>query len=290
VPYRIVGWEDHYEVAQSRKVDGPLPWFRCPTDLNSRGYCRLMRHERGPAHYGVWIAVVALAARQPRSRRTGELSGDVQDIADQVRMPAKLVRESLDALIETGWVESETHSATTPLPVRSQSATTRVVGDETRRDVRPDERKKGAPSGAPCPTSKLAGPPASAPKASKHAATDAELRPTVDTVAAFYRRCFPSNRVTKATEAKVKARLRQGWKVEDLCKAIEGNLQSEWHQDPERKFNALGWIMHSCDRVETFKNKWRENGTLSGGALRSKGVVDRFVARAKTERRSIDDG
>lgn len=277
MPYTIVGWEDHYEVSQSRSVSGPLPWFRCPTDLNSRGYCRLMRHEKGPAHYGVWIAVVALAARQPRSRRTGELSGDVPDIADQVRMPTALVGEALARLVEIGWLEGEPQSSPTTLPPRSQSTASTVGADETRREkTRREKKQHCAAAATPLVLSSVPLPP--------------KVQPAVDEVVLHYQLQHPRARPGNSERAMIERRLGEGYSVGDLKLAIDGchqNPINAGRNDRGKKYLRISNIFSTSERVADHIETATGEGTVEPERQESASQANaRLLAKLKAEGRA----
>lgn len=111
---RIKDWNKHFETAQSRKVQGPLPWFRVQTKHDGKGYKKLMRFENGTALYGSWILIAAIAAKAPVRGylidSDGPLTAD--DISLKTDAPTDLITQALAVLIDNiGWIEAiECHS------------------------------------------------------------------------------------------------------------------------------------------------------------------------------------
>lgn len=108
--YEIVDWDRHYETAESRKRK-ELFWVRVPVGRLSKRYMRLMRMEDGPAIFGVWVAVLQLAATMPRRGLLIDQRGEplsVIDIEDETSMPADTISRALDVLTSdrVGWMRS----------------------------------------------------------------------------------------------------------------------------------------------------------------------------------------
>lgn len=77
----------------------------------------------------------------------------------------------------------------------------------------------------------------------------------VDLVIRHYQVHHPRYRGDKKGRAKVRARLDDGFSVDELCKAIDGNHLSPWHcgeNDTGQKFNSLCLIMRDADKVNGF--------------------------------------
>ena len=63
---RVRNWDPLYENNRSRDIDR-TKWFPAPNDLSADGYVELVAHEDGPAHLGVWTALLMVASRaKPR--------------------------------------------------------------------------------------------------------------------------------------------------------------------------------------------------------------------------------
>jgi hypothetical protein len=128
--YKIRGWSDHFENHKTREIPGPLPWFRCPTNLLSAGYLKLMRKgAQGQRAFAAWIGCCEVAARCRREERDGALP-DVEVLADMIRWKASDLQSALTTLVEVGWIacaEAERHLS--------------VVADDTQVSPRGEERR-----------------------------------------------------------------------------------------------------------------------------------------------------
>lgn len=73
--YRIKDWPKHYEVSDSRKVDGPLSWVAVRTKQDGFGFRRMASERDRSDLLAAWILMVEIAARQRREDR-GKLVRD----------------------------------------------------------------------------------------------------------------------------------------------------------------------------------------------------------------------
>lgn len=64
---QIRDWSKHYEKAQSR-VPEFCAWVPIPNKVSGEGYRRLVEGPNGPAHLGIFLALVELVSRQRRPR------------------------------------------------------------------------------------------------------------------------------------------------------------------------------------------------------------------------------
>lgn len=105
---RVKDWNNCFENASSRKLKSPLPWVAVPTKHDGKGYRKLMRHESGAAFYGVWILLVAVAAK---SKVRGYLVDDDgplsdEDISIKTDAPSGLIGQTIAHLVDViGWME-----------------------------------------------------------------------------------------------------------------------------------------------------------------------------------------
>lgn len=108
--YRVADWDRLFENAGSRKVEN-LRWVPIPNKHDSDGYCQLVDHPNGAAHYGCWVAIVQVASKcQPRGSLLGgkwEPHGS-EVLARKTRMPQAMFEEVLPRLVKLGWLTSET--------------------------------------------------------------------------------------------------------------------------------------------------------------------------------------
>ena len=115
--YRIVGWDKHYEVAASRKLQ-QLRWVPIPNKLDGDGYTELVSTVRGnvgACHYGAWMALVCVASRcEPRGTliRDNGTPHDPCTLARITRLPERLYHQVLPRLTAMCWIEVVGESAT----------------------------------------------------------------------------------------------------------------------------------------------------------------------------------
>lgn len=104
---RIRDWNGNFETNKSRKLK-TLNWLPIPIFLDSDEYTELIDHEQGPAHFGVWIALVQVAARcSPRGTllRGSRQPHTPASLARITRIPQDLIAEALRRLTGIGWIE-----------------------------------------------------------------------------------------------------------------------------------------------------------------------------------------
>lgn len=107
--YRIKDWNKHFENNKTRTLV-TMRWIPIPADLNDDGYIVISEHDNGAAHFGVWIALVELAATcKPRGTLvTGAGTGmSPRQMARKTRFPEPLIVETLARLVdpELEWME-----------------------------------------------------------------------------------------------------------------------------------------------------------------------------------------
>ena len=107
--YRIKNWRDLFETPESRKRSTALPWVAIPTKHDGKGYRRLVR-EFGPAVYGAWVMICAVAAKCPERGTLADADGPLSadDIADKTDCPVAVIEQALAAVSSDriGWMES----------------------------------------------------------------------------------------------------------------------------------------------------------------------------------------
>lgn len=107
---RIKDWDVHFENSVSRKRSS-LRWVPIPNKHDGDGYTELVEgHPNGPAHYGAWVTITQVASKcQPRGTllRDNNQPHDPQSLARKTRMPASLLAEAIERLVdpEIGWLE-----------------------------------------------------------------------------------------------------------------------------------------------------------------------------------------
>jgi hypothetical protein len=101
---RVRNWDALYENSRSREIDH-LKWFPVPNDLSADRYVELVAHEDGPAHLGVWIALLMVASRaRPRGTlvRAGGLPHTTESLALVTRLPETVIKVAIERLLEIG--------------------------------------------------------------------------------------------------------------------------------------------------------------------------------------------
>ena len=105
--WRIVGWNETFENAQSRKLRS-LAWVSVPNRHDGAGFRRLMQLG-GAEAYGAWILIVQVASKCPTRGvlHNGRRPLDEDDLADKTGLPAELFTDTLKLLSDPRilWVE-----------------------------------------------------------------------------------------------------------------------------------------------------------------------------------------
>lgn len=77
----------------------------------------------------------------------------------------------------------------------------------------------------------------------------------------------PRSKLTPERRTRVRARLRDGYTVEDIKKAIDAVASSDWHRgsnNADREFTDLVLICQNGSKLESYIDLWdRENGVVS---------------------------
>lgn len=108
--YRISRWSEVFEKSDAGKVK-VLTWVSMPVDFGS-GYHDMLDEfgDDAPAIYGVWCALVAVAARTPVRGTFANSKGapfTLSRLARDTHMPAELIQRLLDwaSSESVGWLE-----------------------------------------------------------------------------------------------------------------------------------------------------------------------------------------
>lgn len=103
----IAKWDETFENDRTRRIKGVLSWVRFPLKQGS-GYCRLMRHPRGPEVFGCYIALAQTAANcRPRGQlvNTEGEPYTIEELSDMTRIQVDSMRFAIDCLTkEIGWL------------------------------------------------------------------------------------------------------------------------------------------------------------------------------------------
>lgn len=151
--YRIKNWEKHFEISQSKRVEGALSWVPVPTKHDSLPFRRIMAMDDGPAIFGAWVLILQVAAKCKVRGMLGELSedGPVEfgpgELAMMTGCPSLIFSRALEVLTSkgVGWIiEESSEKAYSVLRERSDSTHLQEkTGEEST------EQEKGASRGKP---------------------------------------------------------------------------------------------------------------------------------------------
>lgn len=143
--YVIRDWDQHFEVAQSKRSKRPerTQWVPIPNKHDGKSFRRLMKMKNGPALYGAWVLIVQVASKcQVRGTLCdGDGPLTAADIADKTLVDEKIIQAALDACSSKaiGWIESrEYYSERAPSAVGADSERAQQLSatgqDRTRQD------------------------------------------------------------------------------------------------------------------------------------------------------------
>jgi hypothetical protein len=102
----IVGWDKNYENNRTRDMV-KMQWVPIPNRLDGDGYTELVSHPNGPAHFGAWCALLAVASRCGKRGtllRDGGQPHDEASLERITRIPAETWRAALPRLVTIGWI------------------------------------------------------------------------------------------------------------------------------------------------------------------------------------------
>jgi hypothetical protein len=60
--YKIKDWSKHYEVSDSKKVEGPLQWVAVRTKTDGFGYLRITQEKTRTDLLAAWYLMLSIAA------------------------------------------------------------------------------------------------------------------------------------------------------------------------------------------------------------------------------------
>lgn len=106
---KIRDWNKHFENNRTRELKR-LDWVPMPVKMDGDGYTELVDHPHGAAHFGVWCALVEVAAKcDPRGTllRDGQKPHNSDSLARITRIQAKIIDDAIKRLIHIGWLESQ---------------------------------------------------------------------------------------------------------------------------------------------------------------------------------------
>lgn len=141
VLYRIIGWNENFEIAQSRRREGKATysWVATPNKHDGKSFRRLIRRANGVALYGAWQLIVQVASKCPIRGTLSDSDGPLTpaDIADKTGAPESIIKSALDVLIsqDVKWIEVVSHSEHAPSTLRAHSErATTTEQDSTVQD------------------------------------------------------------------------------------------------------------------------------------------------------------
>jgi hypothetical protein len=104
---RVRNWDQRHENNRSRGMKR-TEWFPASNDLSADRYVELVSHQDGPAHLGVWHAVLMVASRaRPRGLLVREdcQPHNSKSLARVTRLPETVVETALARLLDIGFLE-----------------------------------------------------------------------------------------------------------------------------------------------------------------------------------------
>ncbi|MAB58455.1 MAG: hypothetical protein CL524_13060 [Aequorivita sp.] len=129
-PLEIANWEEHFEVAQSRRRPKRLSWVPIPTRHDSRGYRKLIRSEGGLEHFGCWCALIQVSAK---CSIRGVLADDrglaltCDDLEAMTDIPASCFESAIPILCDIGWlICPSSYQAPSEVGAQSEDGTSTV--------------------------------------------------------------------------------------------------------------------------------------------------------------------
>lgn len=131
----IRNWNEHFECAQSRKVDGPLQWVAVKTKHDGKGYRRVVGHPNGMAIYGAFHLLVQVGAKcKPRGilrDEDGPLT--LEDLTFKTGCPRSIFEEAIQVLSSKGigWVDVVDDGSSLPLETTQLPPPDRTGPDPT---------------------------------------------------------------------------------------------------------------------------------------------------------------
>ena len=250
--YRIHRWNETflYDKAKGRK--GKLKWLAVPVKLDDLDLIALAESRGGAAALGVWLMLLEVAgsleARDGYLRRSTGDPLTLCDLSKLTRLPKSVLEKGIHALGEIGWLRSEPFGTVTNdavLQDRTVQDKTVTVQDNTGVGIVPREAERAASAEAVC---------------------------------AYYNVLHPQAKPSDKTKWKIRARLAEGWSVEAICAAIDGNHRSPHHcgeNDRGTKYHSLELIVRDSEHVQQFIEV--PEMTPSTTAIKNRRVAENWV-------------
>ncbi len=265
--FRIKGWDENFESAQTRRVKGQLRWVLVPTRHDGKSFRRLLREEDGMALFGAWVVILEVAAKCKTRGVLEDEEGPLtaEDIADATGAPAAAIQRAFEVLSskEIKWLvplRERSERAPTPSTLREHPALEERGGEERRGE----ERKAGEASGPELEVTKespssytLSGKPDSEAVRRK-AALAVSIAKQAREVFNYWREVMshPMAIFGNERKRKVEARLKQGFTVERLKRAIDGCKKDPGHSQGKNErgtvYDDIELICRDSRHVEMF--------------------------------------
>lgn len=128
MPLRVRRWNDHFEVAQTRRIKGVPKWIALTVKHDGARYRRLIEGPNGAARFGVWVLICQVAMKCPIRGTLADEDGplSLDDIALKTGCPLVSLLDALPALLSIGWLEVA--------PVENESASIGETETATKAD------------------------------------------------------------------------------------------------------------------------------------------------------------
>jgi hypothetical protein len=113
---QVTDWNNRYENNRTRELKR-MDWVPVPNKMDGDGYTELLDHPNGPAHLGVWLAILQIASRcQVRGTLTRDNGQPhtAETLGRISRIPAAIFQECVPRLISIGWMDESHERAEIP--------------------------------------------------------------------------------------------------------------------------------------------------------------------------------
>jgi len=150
--YRITDIKTHFGHSDQAKTRGPLPWVKCPTKHDGKGFRRIAAHPDGVRIFSGWILILQEAAKMPIHGILADEHGPLtaEDLSIATGFPQDIFEIAIKVLSDPkiGWITADV-SGITPEPVRTQSDSVLTRVEESRREENIPPTPKGVQTDAP---------------------------------------------------------------------------------------------------------------------------------------------
>ena len=287
VIYRIKNWEANYECSDTKKVKSFSKYVPIPNRMDGSGYARLMNHVNGVAHYGAWIALLIVASkcetRGVLCHKNGE-GFDLETLSLMTRVPVATFEELLPRLTskKIDWLEVVDEQGNCVAdPNASESIRTYPNASESNllEEKRVEESREEEKRGDGTPPAIADDPPSS-----KADDKGDEIREVFEHYRTYHPKSFPKPTSKMKEWGKIRDRLKDGYSVDDLKTAIDGNHSSPFHcgeNTEQAKYNSLELIVRDSGKVTQFIElaQARAGPVLSQKTMRTHRAKENYLLR-----------